>query len=107
MAIPEALTDYWAVTCRPRRHYNCAYPGRWKKEIRLTNESFDLLDAPVAGGLFPGDYAGLSGSGKEFMAVFGLASFTDPASIFARRFKGAIRGIVNHDDDRRVPNCAQ
>ena len=84
---PGALTDYWAVTCRPRRHFSCARPGHWKKEIRLTNESFDLLEAPVAGGLFLGDYAGLSAAHDRFIAVFGMASLTDPANIFSRRFK--------------------
>jgi len=92
---PGALTDYWAVTCRPRRHLSCAHPGRWNTEIRLTNESFDLLEAPVAGGLFLGDYAGLSAAGDRFIAVFGMASLTDPASIFSRRFKSG------HDRRRR------
>ncbi|MCP4628266.1 MAG: exo-alpha-sialidase [bacterium] len=83
---PGALTDYWAVTCLPRHNFNCAHPGSWKNEIRLTDASFDLLDAPDAGGLFLGDYAGLAAAGNGFIAIFGLASFTDPAGIYSRRF---------------------
>ena len=84
---PGALTDYLAVTCLPRRYLNCAHPDSWKNEIRLTDASFDLLEAPVAGGLFLGDYAGLSAAHNRFIAVFGMASLTDPANIFSRRFK--------------------
>lgn len=97
---PGALTDYWAITCRPRHHYSCAYPDHWQGEIRLTNKSFDILDAPFARGLFLGDYAGLAGLGKRYISVFSMASFTDPANTFSRRFKSAHRGVEGYDDDR-------
>ena len=88
---PEALTDYWAVTCRYRLNGHCTQSNNWKSEIRLTNDSFDLLSAPVARGLFLGDYAGLSAVGNRFIAVFGISSNRDPANMFSRRFKGSRR----------------
>jgi hypothetical protein len=49
------LTDHWAVFCDPGAS-DCADPANWGDEVRLTNTSFDILDAPVARGHFLGDY---------------------------------------------------
>jgi hypothetical protein len=40
---------------------------------RPTSGSFDYTTAPNAGGLFLGDYAGLSASGSTFPAFFGMS----------------------------------
>jgi hypothetical protein len=50
--VPE-LTDHWLM----RFGKSCSNPRHWK-EVRLTEESFDYLEAPEAGGLFLGDYVG-------------------------------------------------
>ena len=84
---PRALTDYWAITCRSRKGRGCENPRNWKRERRLTKRSFDILDAPVAGGLFLGDYVGLAAAEDEFVAVFATSSPFDPANLFSHRFK--------------------
>jgi hypothetical protein len=81
---PEALTDHWLTWCHPQAA-DCANPERWRDEVRLTEASFDILQAPSAGGLFLGDYFGLGSAGKEFVALFTQPHAGDPASAFARR----------------------
>ena len=83
-----AATDAWAITCRPRGALTCSDPANWGNETRLTNLSFDLAEAPRAGGLFLGDYAGLAASGDDFVAVFAVTSRLDPANLVFRRFSG-------------------
>ena len=90
----QAATDAWAVTCRPKPFGNCAAPGDWSAEIRLTGESFDLGAAPLADGFFLGDYAGLAASGDEFGAVFAISASGDPASLLFRAFKEGPQGIA-------------
>ncbi len=43
------LTDHWAVFCDPAAS-DCADPASWGDEVRLTDTSFDILNAPVARG---------------------------------------------------------
>jgi hypothetical protein len=76
---PE-LADHWLVTCRSR----CSDPERWGKEARLTDESFDYLEAPEAGGLFLGDYVGLTATRRHLLAFFPQSFPDDPASGFFR-----------------------
>jgi hypothetical protein len=66
------LTDYWAVFCQA----DCGKRSSWGGELRLTDKSFDVLDAPDAGGHFLGDYMGLIGARDLVHPVFGIA--TDP-----------------------------
>ena len=94
-ADPTALTDHWAITCRPKNRRGCEQPANWSGEIRLTEESFDLLQAPFAGGLFLGDYVGLASTPNDFVALFAQTHDDDPASLFVRRFdKGPKRRNV-------------
>ncbi len=76
------LADHWFIYCS----MNCSDPASWGDEIRLTDASFDYLQAPFAGGLFLGDYVGLASDGTDFLALF-QQSFSpdDPASGFFRR----------------------
>ena len=83
---PEALTDYWAITCQPRKNNNCDDPAAWR-ERRLTETSFDLATAPVARGFFVGDYVGLAATKNRFVTAFSTASSDDPANVLAARFK--------------------
>ena len=41
----------------------CDDAANWGNEIRLTDESFDMRQAPFAGGFFTGDYEGLASAG--------------------------------------------
>src|SRR5437016_4205261 len=53
-------------------------------EIRLTKKSFDLDLAPRAGGLFLGDYVGLSHAGATFVPFYTqTVSSSNPTDIFA------------------------
>jgi hypothetical protein len=76
---PE-LADHWLVRCRSR----CSNPMRWRSELRLTEESFDYLEAPEANGLFLGDYVGLTATRQQLLAFFQQALPGDPASGFFR-----------------------
>lgn len=83
--LPE-LSDHWAVFCDPSGA-DCADAGSWGDEARLTNVSFDYFLAPVARGLFLGDYMGLAGSGRFVHALYGIADGLDRTSLFTRRIK--------------------
>jgi hypothetical protein len=74
---PGLPTDSWAVLAKPSSPQNLAggltNPGNWNHEVRLTVSSFDMEQAPQAGGLFVGDYTGLTSSGNKFLALFAQA----------------------------------
>lgn len=75
------LADHFAVQC----DLGCTDPADWGGEVRLTDVSFDILQAPFARGLFLGDYMGLASDGADFLPVFAIAGASDPASVFFRR----------------------
>ena len=85
-AEPEALTDQWAITCKPKAKRDCSDPEQWS-ELRLTQESFDIRKTPNAGGFFLGDYDGLAAGNNRFIAVFSVSSDTDPANLISGDFK--------------------
>jgi hypothetical protein len=84
---PGATTDYWLVHCRPVTATACTDTAGWRDEVRLTDTSFDLEKAPVARGLFLGDYQGLATDGDDFLALFSQTHGSDPASVFFRRVR--------------------
>lgn len=49
----------------------------FKEEIRLTDSSFDVRKAPIAGGYFLGDYSGLQANGTTFYTAF-VTTTNDP-----------------------------
>lgn len=79
----DLKTDYFVVHCHPSA--GCTSPGNWGNEIRLTNTSFDMRQAPFAGGFFVGDYEGLASDGNEFVPFFSQPHDSDPSSVFFRR----------------------
>ena len=79
---PEA-TDYWSVFCSS----DCTRRASWGSLLRLTNRSFDMLDAPIAVGHFLGDYMGLVTAGNLAHPVFGIATGTDRTTEFTRRIE--------------------
>ena len=87
---PEALTDAWLVRCQSQAA-DCGQVSNWAVETRLTDESFDILRAPVANGYYLGDYTGLVGAPGGFVALFSMPHGTDRASAFARRVTVAER----------------
>ena len=64
---------------------DCSQASRWSREVRVTEVSFDLLQAPFARGLFLGDYTGLSASAGDFMVFFTQTHGSDLSSAFFRR----------------------
>jgi hypothetical protein len=79
---PEA-TDYWSVFCAS----DCTRRASWGGVLRLTNRSFNMLDAPIAVGHFLGDYMGLVTAGNLAHPVFGIATGTDRTTEFTRRIE--------------------
>lgn len=77
------LADHWAIVCRA----NCTRASGWGSERRLTRSSFNYLLAPVAGGLFLGDYMGLAMAGDTVVPVFGTASAGNLTALFTRTLR--------------------
>jgi hypothetical protein len=85
---PGALADYWMAFCRPSATRSATNPGNWG-EIRLTDTSFDLEQAPTRfyGAFFLGDYDGLAAVGNDLVAVWSMPDGTSTSqdSVFFRR----------------------
>jgi hypothetical protein len=79
----SALTEYWLAYCHPSATTPARDSANWN-EVRLTNTSFDLEQAP---GNRLGDYEGLAAAGNDFVAVWGMpdGTGTSQESIFFRR----------------------
>jgi hypothetical protein len=92
---PGCLTDYWLASWHPTPGAPVTDPSNWS-EVRLTDTSFDLEQAPVflevtnvaaAGAYWLGEYEGLAAAGNDFVAVWGMpdGSAANQESIFFRR----------------------
>ncbi len=77
-------TDYWQVHCHPATA-DCTNSVSWGNEERVTDTSFNMIEAPVAAGYFVGDYMGLAADEGSFLALFSQEHGTDPASTYFRR----------------------
>ncbi|UBV45409.1 glycoside hydrolase (plasmid) [Deinococcus taeanensis] len=86
----DTRTDFYLAHCHPSAvNQQCAGPGGWSSETRLTPSSFNLQRAAVARGEFLGDYNGLKSSGRDFVSLFAATDSTDASphsSIFFARF---------------------
>ncbi len=74
-AAQPGLTDAFISHCHSVTS-DCSNPASWAAggETRLTTSgSFDYTTAPSAGGLFLGDYDGLTASGTTFKAFFAMS----------------------------------
>jgi hypothetical protein len=80
---PAEMTDHWAVFCDPSTA-NCRKQQGWGHEVRLTQNPFNMAQAPVARGLFLGDYMGLVASGNIVYPAFGVVDGPQETSIFTR-----------------------
>src|SRR5207245_6979954 len=79
------LTDFFAAFCKPVTATTCTDPANWGNELRLSNTSFNMLDAPIARGHFLGDYMGLVSAGQNVWPVFGMATGLNLAADFTRK----------------------
>lgn len=77
------VTDYWIVRSRDR---GTTFGAR----ERITGTSFDMREAPDAGGFFLGDYAGLDDAGGQFQALYAVTTPTagNPTDMIAQRATG-------------------
>jgi hypothetical protein len=83
---PGTPTDFWAIRCSPDN--DCSDPAGWRDELRLTDASFDLQQAPeLTGGLFLGDYMGRAAAGGDFLSLFVLPTAQSQTGAFLRRFQ--------------------
>jgi hypothetical protein len=97
---PGALTDYWLAYCRPSASAPATNPANWS-EVRLTNTSFNLEQAPsrtsvgFKSNFFLGDYEGLASAGNDFVAVWGMpnGTSTNQESIYFRRVFSGDNGV--------------
>jgi hypothetical protein len=84
-ADPAVLgTDAFLAHCHPATT-SCADPDSWGEEVRLTDATFDMGQAPVARGFFTGDYEGLDVAGTDFFPLWSMPHGSDPSSVFIRR----------------------
>ena len=79
------LTDYFIVHCHPTTVRACTNTNNWGNEARLTDQSFDMRQAPDAGGFFAGDYGGLPRRQRLHSVLVSHPNGGDPASTFFRR----------------------
>jgi hypothetical protein len=86
-ANPGCSTDYWLVTCHPTARRSPTDPSNWGDEVRLTDTSFDIMQAPSGFGIGPdlGDHLALGVVGNTFLPVWAMPHYHDPCSIFFRR----------------------
>lgn len=84
---PGLPTDRWLAQCEASSTNPATNPACWGTEVRLTSNSFNLeATVPTSGGgFFLGDYFGLAGTEKGFVAAFGAVDTQNVTSIFARR----------------------
>jgi len=76
-------TDTFAVGCDVWS--DCSKARSWGGEARLTNTSFNILDAPFAGGHFLGDYMGLAAiDWSSVVPIFGIATGPNLTADFTR-----------------------
>ncbi|NJM31338.1 MAG: exo-alpha-sialidase [Rhizobiales bacterium] len=86
----KELTDYFAVFCTPGHGNDCSKRENWGdgavkgKDTRITDRSFNMLDAPDARGLFLGDYMGLARKGNVVMPAFGIADGPNRVSVYTK-----------------------
>ena len=71
--------------CHPTTATTCTNKDNWGNEAKLTDQSFDMRQAPDASGFFTGDYEGLANAGNDFAAFWSQLHGGDPASTFFRR----------------------
>ena len=85
------LADHFALFCDPGAS-NCGNAASWVREQRLTRQSFDIRDAPEAGGYFLGDYMGSASVTRTVHPAFGIADGDNQSSIYTRRVNVAPAG---------------
>jgi hypothetical protein len=77
-------TDEFLIHCHPTTPTTCTNAANWGEEVRQTDATYNMRQAPFARGWFVGDYVGMDTDGADFLP-FWTQPFTDPANAFVRR----------------------
>ena len=78
-------TDEFLIHCHPATPTTCADPDNWGSEVRMTEASYNMRQAPFARGWFVGDYVGMDTDGEDFLAFWTQPFGADPGNAFFRR----------------------
>ena len=84
-AIEPLATDEFLAHCHPTTPSACANAANWGAEVRTTDASYNMRQAPFARGFFVGDYVGMDTDGEDWLPFWSQPFGTDPANTFVRR----------------------
>lgn len=88
-------TDRWLVRCDPENALGCTTAGDFAAERRLTERSFDALDAarvPATRSFDLSGYVGLAATGDAFLAVFPITRPAHPSVVVAQQVTNRTKG---------------
>jgi hypothetical protein len=78
-------TDEFLIHCHPTTPTACTNAANWGDEVRQTDASYNMRQAPFARGWFVGDYVGMDTDGADFLPFWTQPFGADPANAFVRR----------------------
>jgi hypothetical protein len=78
-------TDEFLIHCHPTAPTTCTNAANWGEEVKQTDASYNMRQAPFARGWFVGDYVGMDTDGADFLPFWTQPFGTDPANAFVRR----------------------
>jgi hypothetical protein len=84
-AVEPLSTDEFIAHCHPTTPTACADPANWGSEVKQTDASYNMRQAPFARGWFVGDYVGMDTDGEDFLPFWSQPSGGDPGNAFVRR----------------------
>jgi hypothetical protein len=84
-------TDEFLIHCHPTTPTACTSAANWGEEVRQTDATYNMRQAPFARGWFVGDYVAMDTDGADFLPFWTQPFGADPANAFVRRV-GLVRG---------------
>jgi hypothetical protein len=84
-AIEPLATDEFLAHCHPTTPSACANAANWGSEVKQTDASYNMRQAPFARGWFVGDYVGMDTDGEDWLPFWSQPFGTDPGNAFVRR----------------------
>jgi BNR/Asp-box repeat len=84
-AIEPLATDEFLAHCHPTTPSACANAANWGAEVRTTDASYNMRQAPFARGFFVGDYVGMDTDGEDWLPFWSQPFGSDPGNAFVRR----------------------
>ena len=89
------LADAWVLFCKPAAA-TCTDPAQWGHEMRLTNHSFNIDEAPLTdSGYFLGDYFGLVAQGTTVWPAFTAVTGPGQTALYTRAINLAATTAAN------------